>query len=70
MFLFAIFSLIEIPFSLHILTVAIIIKEITRINNANTNTVSTTETTNQQILEEMQNNEKEETETKSKGRHF
>ena len=43
------------------------IAELTRMNNADT--VSTSETTNQQVLEEMQSNE-EETETKNRGKHF
>lgn len=42
------------------------VSEIARINNASV--VDTSETTNEQVLEEMQNNE--EKEIKSKGRHF
>lgn len=49
------------------------VAEITRINNATTvnagESANTNETTNQQILEEMQNNE-EETEIKNRGKHF
>lgn len=45
------------------------IAELTRMNNAAT--VNTSETTNQQVLEEIQNNEnKEETAIKEKGKHF
>ena len=45
------------------------VAEITKLNDANT--VSASENTNQQLLEEIQNNnEQEQTEIKSKGRHF